>query len=150
MANPSRVSMFLRLVGGNAANPYPGVLDPSPEYDERKVSGHEFIVVFQEWDYGVVTKAQVVAEYNFTHANDSGDLDDLNSWYQTANNKAAFLDILEGRTILAREKQNSAGSTDLNGTFGYAVKATFINGADGVHSFEDTGPVAERFNSWVT
>jgi hypothetical protein len=141
--------MFLRLTGGNAANPYPGTLDPAPEYDERKISGHEFIIVFQEWDYSVVTKAQAVAEYNFTHADDSADLDSLNGWYQAANDKAAFLQVLEGRIILAREKQNAAGNTDLDGTFGYAVKATLIGGADGNHSLKNTGPAAARFNSWA-
>ena len=141
--------MFLRLTGGNTANPYPGLLDPAPEYDERKISGHEFIIIFQEWDRGVITKAQAVAEYNFTHADDSGDLGDLNGWFQAANDKAAFLQILEGRIILAREKQDAASNIDLDGTFGYAVKSTLINGADGNHSLENTGPVAARFNTWA-
>ncbi len=140
--------MFHRLVGGNEASPYPGALGPAPENDESKVSGHDFIIVFQEWDYGVITKAQAIAHFNFTHADDSSDLDDLNSWFQAANDKAAFLAVLEGRTILARDK-NSLGVSDLNGSFGYAVKSTFINGADGNHSLGDTGPVAARFNSWA-
>lgn len=148
MANPSRISMFLRLVGGNVANPYPGSLDPAPENDEQKVSGHDFIIVFQEWDSGVITKAQAVAHFNFTHADDAGDLDDLNVWYQAANDKALFLAILEGRTILARDK-SPFSIFDLDGAFGYAVKSTFINGADGNHSLEDTGPIAARFNSWA-
>ena len=140
--------MFIRLVGGNAANPYPGVLDPAPENDESKVSGHDFIIVFQEWDYGVITKAQAVALFNFTHPDDSGDLNNLNSWYQAANDKAAFLAVLEGRTILARDKK-PLGILNLNGAFDYAVKSTFINGADGNHSLENTGPVPARFNSWA-
>ncbi len=141
--------MFIRLVGGNAANPYPGTLAPAPEYDERKISGHEFIIVFQEWDYGVISKAQAVAEFNFTHADDSADLDLLNGWYQAATNKAAFLAILEGRLIMAREKQDATGTVDHDGTFGYAVKSTLIDGADGNHSLRDTGPMAARFNSWA-
>lgn len=149
MTNPSRITMIHRLTGGNTANPYGAGLDPAPEYDERKVSAHEFIIVFQQWDFGIITKGQAIAEYNFTHANDSADLDAMIGWYQAATNKQAFLAELEGRFILAREKQDSTGTTDLNGTFGYAVKSTLINGADGAHSLENTGPIDEQFNSWT-
>lgn len=136
--------MFHRLVGGNVVSPYGAGLDPAPEDDEGKVSGHDFIIVFQEWDYGVITKAQAVVLFNFTHPDDGGDLDDLNGWYQAAKDKAAFLAVLEGRIVLARNKRNG-----LDGSFGYAVKSTFIGGADGSHSLRNIGPIPARFSSWT-
>ena len=145
MANPSSITMFARLTNGNVTTPFPG----DPDVDEGVVSGHDFIIVFQEWDYGVVTKAQAIALFNFTHADDDADLVALNGWYQAATDKSAFLDVLEGRFILARQKNNISGVLDLDGALGYAVKATLIGGADGLHSLRDTGPVATRFNSWT-
>lgn len=147
MANPSRFSMFIRIVGGNAATPYPGSL--TPDADERKISAHDLIAALQMWSNGEITKAQLVAQYNFTHADDSGDLDNLSAWYAAATKQEKFSDVVEWRLILARDKSTAAGGVDLNGAFGYAVKATFVDGADGVHSLRDTGPVAERFNSWA-
>lgn len=136
-------SMFLRLAGGNIANPI--LID-------NKVSGHTFIALLQAWRYGDITKAQLVAAEDFTHVNDSGDLDDLKSWYDAAKTvglDSVFFDVLESRIIMARDKRNADGSLNMNGKFGFAVKTTFINGADGAHSLEDTGPVAERFSTWA-
>lgn len=143
MANPSNVSMLLRLVGGNTATPHPGDAE-----DEGRVSAHSFIAALQMWSNGEITKAMLVTKYNFTHADDSGDLNDLNGWYAAATNQSKFSDILEWRIILARDKRGVSG-VDLNGAFGYAVKATLINGADGAHSLKNTGPIAARFNTWA-
>lgn len=147
MANPSRFPMFIRLVDGNTATPYPGALAPDP--DERRVSAHTLIASLQMWANGEITKAALVARYNFTHTDDSGDLDDLKGWYDAATKKEKFSDVLEWRLILARDKRGAGTAIDLDGSFGYAVKSTFVNGADGVHSLEDTGPVAAQFNSWA-
>lgn len=149
MAIPSRYPMFLRLVGGNAASPYPGTLDPAPEANESKLSAHDFIAALQMWANGEITKAQIVSQYNLTHADDSGDLDGLKAWFAAATKKEKFADVVEWRLILARDKRTAAGGVDLDGAFGYAVKSTFIDGADGAHSLKDTGPVAARFNSWA-
>ncbi len=146
MANPSRYSMFIRLVGGNVASPYPGTLDPGPDNDESKISGHDFIAALQMWDNGEISKVDVVAHYNLTHVDDGGDLDDLKAWYVAATKRDKFANVLEWRIILARDKKGTAG---LDGAFNYAVKSTLINGADGTHSLGDTGPVAERFNTWA-
>lgn len=144
MANPSAVSMLLRLAGGNAANPFPGDADN----DESKISAHTFIAALQMWSNGEITKAQVVTQYNLTHADDSGDLDSLKGWFAAATKQEKFADVLEWRIILARDKRGPSG-IDLDGAFGYAVKATLIGGADGSHSLKNTGPVAEQFNSWA-
>ena len=147
MANPSRFSMFIRLVNGNAANPYPGAL--SPDRNEGKVSAHTLISALQMWSNGEITKAALIARYNFTHADDSGDLDDLKGWYAAATKQEKFSDVLEWRLILAIDKRGVSETVDLDGSFGYAVKSTLINGADGVHSLKNTGPVAAQFNSWA-
>ncbi len=146
--NPSRYPMFLRLVGGNLASPYPDNaigIDP----DEHAISGHDFIAALQMWDNGEISKADIVAQYNLTHASDSGDLDDIKAWYLDATKRDKFVNVLEWRIILARDKNDAAGNFIPDGAFGYAVKTAFINGADGNHSLENTGPVAARFNSWA-
>ena len=135
-------SMFLRLAGGNVANPEP---------PNNKISGHTFIAVLRTWADGEITKAQVIAADDLTHADDSSDLDSLKQWFLSA--KAAgledkFADVVERRIILARDKR-PAGVLNLDGKFGYAVKATFIGGADGAHSLKDTGPMADRFTTWA-
>ena len=137
-------TMFLRLVGGNVTN---------PTLTDNKVSGHTFIALLQAWKHGDITKAQLVASEDFTHADDSGDLDSLKAWYQAADAAvlgSVFFDVLESRIIMARDKRNADGSINMDGKFGFAVKATFIGGADGAHSLKDIGPVAERFTTWTT
>lgn len=148
MAVPSRIPMFLRLVGGNTASPFGGGLNPSPENDESKLSAHDFIAALQMWANGEITKADVVLQYNLTHADDSGDLNGLKGWFQAATKQEKFTDVVEWRLILARDKRGPAG-IDLDGAFGYAVKGKFINGADAAHSLKNTGPQAARFNSWA-
>ena len=147
MANPSRYTMFTRLTGGNVATPYPGVL--TPDANEGKLSAHDFIAALQMWANGEITKADVVAHYNLSHADDSGDLDSLNGWYEAATKQEKFSDIVEWRLILGRDKRNADGSVDLDGAFGFAVKSAFIDGADGAHSLKDIGPAAARFNTWA-
>jgi len=142
MANPSNVSMFIRLVGGNVSTPYPSASDNN----EHKISGHDFLAALQVWDNGEITKIDLVNSYNLTHANDSGDLDDLKGWYDSATKQDKFVQVLEQRIVLARDKRSSFGR---DGRFGYAVKATFINGIDGDHSLEDDGPAPAQFNSWA-
>lgn len=144
MANPSRYSMFIRIVGGNVAEPYPGNL--SPDNDESKVSAHDIIAALQMWSNGEITKATLVDHYNFTHADDDNDLENLSTWFDSATKKEKFSNILEWRIILARDKRGVFG---LDGTFGYAVKSTLIDGADGSHSLRDTGPTPARFNTWA-
>ena len=139
--------MFIRLVGGNVASPYPGSL--APDVDESKLSAHDFIAALQMWANGEITKADVVAQYNLTHADDSGDLDSLSAWFSAATNKEKFTDVVEWRIILGRDKRSASGTVDLDGAFGFAVKGTFIDGADGAHSLKNTGPVSSRFNSWT-
>ncbi len=147
MANPARFSMFIRIVGGNVANPYPGSLDPDP--NESKISAHTLIAALQMWANGEITKADMMAQYNFTHADDSGDLDDLKGWYDAATKAEKFVDVVEWRIILARDKRDADGVVDLDGSFGYATKSAFVDGADGMHSLKDTGPSPARFNSWA-
>ncbi len=141
MANPSTIPMFIRLVGGNVATPY----DPTGD-DEFKISGHDFLAALQVWDNGEITKTDLVNHYNLTHTNDSGDLDDIKAWYNAATKQDKFVQVLEQRIVLSRDKRGALG---LNGAFGYAVKSTFINGADGDHSLENTGPVPAQFNTWA-
>ncbi len=136
-------SMILRLVGGNIAN---------PSLTDNKVSAHDFIAALQMWENGEISKADVVAAYDFTHADDSGDLDSLKSWFVTARAaglEEKFSNVLEWRIILARDKRTAAGGVDLDGKFGFAVKTALINGADGAHSLENTGPISERFTTWA-
>ncbi len=134
-------SMFLRIVGGNVAN---------SQLIDTKISAHTLIAALQMWANGEITKADVVAQYDFTHADDSADLNDLKAWFAAATKQEKFADVLEWRIILARDKRtNIPGTVNLNGAFGYAVKATLIGGADGAHSLKNTGPVAARFNSWA-
>ena len=137
-------SMFLRLVGGNVAN---------PTLTDEKISGHTFIDYLQSWRYGEITKTQLVAAEDFTHADDSTDLDNLKTWFLDADAGGlgpAFLQVLESRIRFARRKSVPGSSApDLDGKFGFAVKATFVAGADGTHSLKNTGPVAARFNSWA-
>lgn len=136
-------SMFLRLAGGNVAN---------PTLTDNKVSGHTFIALLQAWKHGDITKAQLVAVEDFTHADDSADLDSLKAWYLAADATglgSVFFDVLESRIIMARDKRNADGTVNMDGKFGFAVKSTFIGGADGTHSLKDTGPAAERFTSWA-
>ncbi len=139
--------MFVRLVNGNVANPYPGALAPDP--NEVRISAHSFIASLQMWANSEITKSAIIDRYNFTHANDSGDLDDLKSWYDAATKQEKFSDVLEWRLILARDKTGVGSVVDLDGSFGYAVKGAFINGADGIHSLENTGPAGSQFNSWA-
>jgi len=145
MTNPSRITFLHRITRGNVANPYGDVVG-GPDADEFVVSAHEVAILIREWDSGVLTKSEIVASYNFTHASDSGDLDAMIGWYQGATDKDAWLTHLEGRLVLARDKGSSDG---LDGRFSYAVKATLINGKTGTHSLEDTGPVNDQFNNWV-
>ena len=145
MANPSNITMFARLTNGNVATPFPG----NPDFDEGRVSAHDFIAAIQMWANTEITKAAFIAQFNFTHADDSGDLDLLKGWYDAATKQEKFADVLEWRIILARRKHNAAGTLDLDGAFGYAVKADLIDGADGGHSLKDTGPMPARFNSWA-
>lgn len=136
-------SMFLRLAGGNAAN---------PTLTDNKVSAHTFIAMLQMWRHGDITKAQLVAAENFTHADDPADLDSLKAWYLAADAAglgSVFFDVLESRIIMARDKRTASGDVDLDGKFGFAVKSIFIGGADGAHSLKDTGPMAERFITWA-
>ncbi len=146
MANPSNVSMLIRMVGGNVATPY-FTNDP---IDEFKMSGHAFIAALQMWSNTEITKQDVVDRYNFTHPDDSGDLDDLKGWHDAAVKQDKFANVLEWRIILARDKRTLVpGVNDLDGAFGYAVKNNLINGADSNHSLRDTGPAAARFNAWA-
>ena len=136
-------SMFLRIVGGNAAN---------PDIIDDRVSGHTFIALLQAWKHSEITKAQLVAAEDFTHADDAADLSNLKAWYLAADATglgSVFFDVLESRIIIARDKRNADGTLNMDGKFGFAVKATFINGADGAHSLKDTGPMAERFTTWA-
>lgn len=139
--------MFVRMVGGNAADPYPGALDPAPENDESKISAHTFIAVLQMWANGEITKADLVAQYNFTHAEDSDDLDSIKTWFAAANKQEMFSNVLEWRLILARDKRGASGVLELDGAFGYAVKDIFVDGADEAHSLRNTG--SARFNTWA-
>ncbi len=136
-------SMFLRIVGGNVSN---------PELIDSAVSAHHFIALLQSWKHGEITKAILVSAYDFTHADDSSDLDDLKGWYEAADVAglgSVFFDVLESRIILARDKKVVGFDPDQDGKLGYAVKATFISGADGAHSLRNTGPMAERFITWA-
>lgn len=145
MANPSTVTMLARLVNGTAASPLPD----GPDDDEGRISAHTFIAALQMWANTEITKAAVVGWFNLTHPDDSADLDLLKGWYAAATKQDKFLNFLEWRIILAREKRDAAGTLDLDGAFGYATKAKLIDGGDGAHSLKDTGPVAARFNSWA-
>lgn len=146
MANPAANTLLSRLVNGTAAAPFP----VNPDADEGVISAHDFISALQMWANGELTKATIVAYWNLTHADDSGDLDLLKGWYDAATKKEKFLNIFEWRIILARKKRNPATSAiELDGAFGYATKAALIDGADGNHSLKDTGPAAARFNAWA-
>ncbi len=133
-------SMFLRLVGGNTI---------SPQLIDNKISAHTIIAALQMWSNGEISKANIIAQYDFTHADDSDDLDNLTAWYAAAENQEKFSDILEWRIILARDKRIPGGGVGMDGAFGYAVKSALIGGADGTHSLRNTGPAPERFNSWA-
>lgn len=136
-------SMFLRLVGGNVAN---------STLTDNKVSAHTFIALLQAWKHGEITKSQLVVAEDFTYVDDTADLDSLKTWYLAADVAglgSVFFDVLESRIILARDKRPAGGGVDMDGKFGYAVKGTFIGGADGAHSLRNTGPMAERFTTWA-
>ncbi|KKL94838.1 hypothetical protein LCGC14_1860690, partial [marine sediment metagenome] len=116
-------SMFLRLAGGNVAD---------PTLTDNKVSAHTFIALLQMWKHGDITKAQLVAAEDFTHIDDSADLDSLKAWYLAADVAglgSVFFNVLESRIIMARDKRNADGTVNMDGKFGFAVKATFIGGA---------------------
>jgi hypothetical protein len=136
-------SFFLRMVGGNVANPT--LVDP-------KVSAHDFMAALQLWVLsGEITKAEIIAKFDATAANDSDDLDAFNTWLSAANNQDGFLLVVESRLILAREKFNPelvSPHLDLDGLWGFAVKSIFVNGADDAHSLENTGPAGQQFNAW--
>lgn len=135
-------SMFLRLVGGNVAN---------PTLTDNKISAHTFIAALQMVTNGEITKAQMVAQYDLTHADDSADLDNFIDWYSSANDREQFANVLEWRIILARDKRTAAGGVDLDGSFGYAIKSKLLDGADSSHSFNPAVVVAaSRFNKWAS
>ena len=123
--------MFIRLVGGNVATPYPGILSPDP--DEHKISAHNFFAAMQMWVNGEITKSAFVTQYNLTHTDDSADLDNFRKWFLIAANKEHYANVLESRIILARDKENNGGSINLNGAFDYATKSKFFEGADEAH-----------------
>lgn len=138
-------SMVMRLVGGNEAN---------PTLINEKISAHDFIAALQVWNNTDISKAELVAAFNLTHPNDDGDLTAIKGWYNAAEANspslgARFVNELEWRIILARDKSTPSGGVDLNGKFGFAVKGTLINGADGTHSLENTGTLAHQFSSWA-
>ena len=136
-------SMFLRIDGGNVVN---------PTLIDSKISAHDFIAALQMWENREITRQNVIDAYDLTHADDSGDLDSLKNWFvaaRAARLGGEFSKVVEWRSILARKKRTAAGGVDLDGKFGYAIQATFVGGADGVHSLKNTGPVAERFTTWA-
>ena len=135
MANPSQFSMFIRLVGGNEAAPYPGLL--SPDRDESKLSAHDFFSAMQMWANGEITKDAFITQYNLTHTDDSADLDNFREWFLMARNREHYANVLESRIILARDKENNDGSINLNGVFGYAIKSKLLGGADEAHPLSD-------------
>ena len=136
-------SMLMRLVGGNVANPQLG---------NEPLSAHSIMAAFQMWGNGEITKVVIVDAYDLTHANDDGDLDLLKQWFSSARSaglEEKFAAVMEGRLLLARDKKVVGGGIEMDGKFGYAVKSTFVGGADGVHSLSDTGAMAERFTTWA-
>ncbi len=134
-------SMFLRLVGGNVAN---------PTLTDNKISAHTFIAALQMVANGEITKAQMVAQYDLTHLDDSADLDNFISWYSSANNREQFANVLEWRIILARDKRTAVGGVDMDGAFGFAIKNKLLDGADGSHSFNPAAGIeTAQFNKWT-
>ena len=147
MANPSRITFLSRITRGNAASPYGDGLDPSPEADEGIISGIEVVTFLRQVDSGILTKAGIVASYNFTHPDDDADIQTMGDWFLAANNKDAWLVHLEGRMLFARDKRTVDG---LDGRFSYAVVANLLHGADGQHSLAPTRPTAaHQFNNWA-
>jgi len=113
------MSLFLRLVHGNEANP--GI--------EDGISIDVFMAAMYAWQRGEVTRAEVIAVFGFTAA-DEADLDAIKGWYAASGSKPEFLRVLEGRLLMGQRKKTK-GSLIPNGFFDYAVKSVFINGADG-------------------
>jgi hypothetical protein len=113
-------SLFLRLVHGNQATP---VVDDSISIDV-------FVAALNAWQRGEITRAQVIAAFSFDAA-DEVDLDLIKSWYNASTDKPEFLRVLEGRLLMGQRKRTSSGALP-NGFFDYAIKNTFLNGADGL------------------
>ena len=139
-------TLFLRLVMGNVLKP----IDPASGLpEEQHVSAHTFRSVLLVWRGGDISKAQGITFLGANDPDDSGDLDLFKQWLDAAHAaglEEEFLDHVESRIVLANDKRSAAGD---DGGFGYAVKSTFVNGADGLHSLADTGPVAQQFVTWA-
>lgn len=110
------MTMFLRLVKGNEAN---------PEVPDG-ISIHSFLGALHAWQRGERSRAQVIAEFNLTVADES-DLDAIKGWYNGSTDKKLFERVIKDRLYMAEDKTYGP-----DGVFGYAMKSVFINGADGL------------------
>lgn len=132
----------LRVMHGNALNP---LTDP-----QATLAAHTLVAGLRAWESGQITKATLVAAFDLTHADDSADLDGLataGAAARTAGLLSIWFHELEMRMILGESKENG-----LDGLFGFAVKSTFLQGADGAHNLRSEAgvPVGERFTTWAS
>lgn len=111
--------LFLRLVKGNEADP--GI--------EDGIGIHSFIGALHAWERGEIQKNDVLTAFGLTTGTatgDEADLDAIKLWYTTASDQKKFERVLKDRLYMGEDKTGGP-----NGYFGFAVKSTFINGADG-------------------
>ena len=111
--------LFLRLVKGNQANP--GI--------EDGIGIHAFIGALDAWERGEINKNDMLTGFGLTTGTatgDEADLDLLKQWYNTATDQKLFERVLKNRLYLGEDKTGGA-----NGYYNFAVKNTFLNGADG-------------------
>ncbi len=119
-------SVFLRLVKGNEN--FPGIDDG--------ISIHSFIGALDAWERGEISRADVIASFNLTAA-DETDLDALKGWYNGSTDKKLFIKVMKDRLYKAEDKSgvvvpgSPISTGGLNGHYGYAIKNVFLNGADG-------------------
>jgi hypothetical protein len=111
--------LFLRLVKGNALNP--GI--------DNGIGIHSFIGSLDAWERGEISKNDVMTAYSLTTGTatgDEADIDLLKQWYNTATDQKLFIKVMKDRLYMGEDK-----SGDPDGYHGFAVKNTFLNGADG-------------------
>lgn len=111
--------LFLRLVKGNAANP--GIDDG--------IGIHAFTGALDAWERGEINKNDVMTGFGLTTGTatgDEADLDQIKQWYNTATDQKLFERVLKNRLYMGEDKTGGA-----NGYYNFALKNTFLNGADG-------------------
>ena len=87
--------------------------------DEEKLSVHQFQASGRLWAYGIITRADLISSFDITAAEEP-ELDFLNTKFNDALNKEAYLNGIDALEMLA--EQNRFGM-DTQATFVAAVNA---------------------------